>query len=158
MRIIRKYKEQLEYKSMVSNYNRLVKVIKPYYKTKLFVLLPYYFYIFNYFLKQKQPNISTRNIVLLMLYSFSKLLNDNKSSLDIINNLIDEYDIDERLKNVSYNILVITYKIIKIVRKEPLNVDTLLDTDNSILLYGLENVLKKENININEYIDIFNGD
>jgi len=153
---MKKYNEFLfEKLKITKDYNKVLKFIDIEFKYKLDLNIDYYFKIYKTIFDNSELNLNNYKINLLILLSFCKIINNNKSNIIELEKEIKNNNIFN-LSNSSFLILNNIYKILLIVKK------TLKDTDilfnNRFILNKIFEYLNNKKINIYQFNLMFNND
>jgi len=151
-----KYLENKKFKNVSSNYNKVSNMIKPYYNKKLGVYILPYYKLFYFLSKNSNYNLNTYQLILLIILSFSRLLNDNEENINLLINKIKEQNIYE-LNNSFFLILKNIYIILRIINKTLNDKSILFNKDNLILINYLIDFIKNKKINIIEFNSMKNN-
>jgi len=139
---------------IMRNYKTVTKLIDSFYLPKLNLnVIPYYNTYQTLFTNTNlYPN--EYEICLLIVSSFARLLEDDKTNIDKLENEIRKSNIHE-LYVSSYNILKTTYSLLRIIKKT--HKDTNVVFDNGFILNVIKNYLNNKKIDLYDYNSIFNN-
>lgn len=134
------------------HYNKVIKLIKPFYQSKLYInILPYY-KIYKTLYKNSNLDLNDYEILLLVVSSFSRIMNDDKTNIDILEEEIRKNNIHE-LYNSSFKILSTIYKLILIINKTERDLQVLFD--NQFILELINDYVNNKKIDIYQFNSIF---
>jgi hypothetical protein len=149
-----KYLEKKDFKNIISHYNKIIKKNKPYYNNVLYIHIISYYKIYFYLFKNTNLNLSTNKIMILILSSFSNILNDDKINNDKLIIQIKENNI-YNLYNSSIKILITTYKLLRILHNSLNNYYLLFNKNNFQILILLKDYLNNKKITMYQYNNMF---
>jgi len=148
-----KYKDYIEnkkFKNVIFYYNKVSNKIKPYYNSVLSIYILPYYKLFYFLTKNSKFELNVYQLNLLIVLSFSKLLNDNKENIEYLINEIKKQNIHEMIV-MYFNILKVIYSLFRILNKSMDNKFILFNKGNLILINYLTDYIKNKNINISNF-------
>ena len=142
-------------KRIMKNYKKVIKLVDSFYLPKLNMNIISYYNIYHTLFKNSNLSLNEYEICLLIISSFSRFFNDNKTNIDKLEYEIRKNNIHE-LYNSSFKILKNTHSLLRIINKSLKDGQILFD--NRFALSVLKNYVNNKKTDIYEYNSIFDGD
>lgn len=135
-------------------YKSVIKMVDSFYISKLNMNIIPYYNIYQTLFKNSNLSLNEYEICLLIISSFSRFFNDNKTNIDKLEYEIRKNNIHE-LYNSSFKILKNTYSLIRIINKSLKDKNILFN--NRFVLDIIKNYLNNKKTDIYEYNSIFDN-